>query len=1530
MDSIKYIGKPADRNSGVYTLSEINEKIQDQTYPTNYEIENSCRFDGISSSLSFSPTSDSSYSGKGTFSSWLKVTANSGTNGGTFISAADNNHYGQFYNEGYYFGNAVAYIGGTTPKIRDYSAWYHVLFVFDTTLQTNRLKIYVNNILQTGGQFNTEPSQNSNFIFLNTTQSYNIGSRPSSNYFNGYIADVHFVDGQALDPTHFAHEHPTTGRWSPKRYKGTYGNNGFHLEFKNNGTHTGVGGIGEDTSGNGNHWTTNNLDHSDVVQDSPTNNFSILNQLNNISHSYSEGNLSCISTVNNALAYANMPIPQIGKWYCEFLYFQTGGAYSHIGVQPDLYNGGYGERFRIIARSDGSGWINGSSGGTGSFSLASWTTGDIISMMCDADTGTLTYYKNGVFSATVSFSDWNNIDNKNRSFFCLASLNVTHKINFGQDPTFSGAKVPSKVYTDSNNQGRFFYQPPGGALALNEANLNQPEITPNQYPIDETNQHRLTYNGNVTQSKFTPYATDGYSINLNGSNQRLSLSKQAFEYSTGDFSFECFVYVKPGDGANYQVLLDTRSGAAAEPLVIGVTTNNTFYYYTGSEVASNGRVSPYTWTHLLMARQSGTLKMFLNGQQVYTASSTANFNPIAVSTAYIGSAIHSIGWMKGYITDIRSVVGSSAYDISGNTIVVPTSPIGLTEDGNTRLLISSNSKQFVDSSSNNYPITLTGSPEILDWSPYTPELVRKGVHFRRPEDYGGGSFYLSGSGQQILFPTNTDFDFGSGEFSVEMWVYLKSAITGITPLFGYGNDAGTDYTSFHFAADGKLQFYQSGSVSFIETTASVLVGQWNHLVFSRSGNTINVYSNGQKVITNNFTVATRSGHNLRIGSWYNTTNYGSNGNLNGYITDYKIVKGTTVYSEDGNGNITPPTGPLTSDANTDLLLQPWHTKPARSSVYQILDSYKNDETGKALTYVGNANVVNTSPYKDGVTGSFSVTGNDKLKLDDSDDWDLGSSFTTECWFYGKGSTSTNLQYLMSKWDSAKQYNWYFTSTSAPFGQLKFEYDNGSNSFTDGGTFTTGMVANRWYHLAFVNNGGTTKLYINGIAVSGTGTIGNVNLTTDELRIFSNLDPNKGCNALIADFRIVKGQALYTTDFTPPAYPLRSTHYTTNGQDPSDSNSTRTPITGTVSLLVQPGTGFTKNSAAQNPKKYLNTLLYSGTGQTQSITGLDFQSDLIWFKNRSSNYHHGLFDSVRGVDKVLKSSATSAEATYTEQLKSFESNGFTVGDNSDSGNYVNVSGNNYVAWCWKAGGAPSADGVAMVDGTATTCSALTTSAGASKTPTRMSVNTKAGFSIVKYSGNGSIPHGLSSPLDLIIVKNLDLNGEGWTTWHSSFSSGDYVYLHSTQQKYNSTSKFSGVPTNTVFQVGADDSTGSSSYNYISYCWHSVAGYSAFGSYEGNQNADGPFIYTGFRPAFVLTKPIDFVENWVINDSARSPNNPVDLFLRPDESAQESSSAATMDFLSNGFKLRTSDTKTNVSSTIIYMAFAEQPFTKTTAR
>ena len=345
------------------------------------------------------------------------------------------------------------------------------------------------------------------------------------------------------------------------------------------------------------------------------------------------------------------------------------------------------------------------------------------------------------------------------------------------------------------------------------------------------------------------------------------------------------------------------------------------------------------------------------------------------------------------------------------------------------------------------------------------------------------------------------------------------------------------------------------------------------------------------------------------------------------------------------------------------------------------------------------------------------------------------------------------------------------------------------------------------------------------------------------------------------------------------------------------------------------------NAGKAPEDYFNTVLYTGDATDRSITSVGFQPDFTWIKNRSNAYHHGLFDSVRGANKVLKSSAISAEATFTKQLTSFDTDGFSLGDNSDSGNYVNINGHTYVAWNWLAGGT----GVSNTDGTITST---------------VSANTEAGFSIVTWTGNGTdgatVGHGLSQTPEMIIIKKRDNNaGSSTGNWI-----GQHIGLATNPEATSSTFTLSSYTngaiylnlTNAQSSYGFDHQVNGSTDTFVAYCFHNVEGYSKFGSYKGNGSSNGAFVYTGFRPAFVIVKRTDTVEQWHIQDSARSSFNQVTKTLYANLSNAESDSTnQAVDFVSNGLKIKTSNSGLNASSgTYIYMAFAEQPFKYSNAR
>ena len=316
----------------------------------------------------------------------------------------------------------------------------------------------------------------------------------------------------------------------------------------------------------------------------------------------------------------------------------------------------------------------------------------------------------------------------------------------------------------------------------------------------------------------------------------------------------------------------------------------------------------------------------------------------------------------------------------------------------------------------------------------------------------------------------------------------------------------------------------------------------------------------------------------------------------------------------------------------------------------------------------------------------------------------------------------------------------------------------------------------------------------------------------------------------------------------------------------------------------------------NPELYMQVKLYTGNGTTQSITldgDTDMQPDLVWAKQREDDEHHALSDSVRGATKQIYSSSNVAEQTEANALTSFDSDGFSVDDSI----YWSDDTEPYVAWCWKE-------------------------------------SATAGFDIVSYTGNGTddtdISHNLSAVPKMIIVKNRDADDD-WQVYHAGMASDaetDYIVLNEAATAVDAADRWSDeAPTSSVFTLGDADEVNTDTEAYIAYAFAPKQGFSKFGSWLGNGSTDGPFIYTGFKPAFILYKRIpDGTEGWILQDNKTSPFNVMHVWMSPHSDQVEAESAnANLDFLSNGFKLRHDDTRGNTSGiTYIYAAFAEAPF------
>jgi len=335
-----------------------------------------------------------------------------------------------------------------------------------------------------------------------------------------------------------------------------------------------------------------------------------------------------------------------------------------------------------------------------------------------------------------------------------------------------------------------------------------------------------------------------------------------------------------------------------------------------------------------------------------------------------------------------------------------------------------------------------------------------------------------------------------------------------------------------------------------------------------------------------------------------------------------------------------------------------------------------------------------------------------------------------------------------------------------------------------------------------------------------------------------------------------------------------------------------------------------------PSDYFNTKLYTGNGSNgHSITGVGFAPNWVWIKNRSTGANR-LFDSVRGVNKIFTSDNTSAsEGNYSSTLTAFGSDGFTLANDSDGFN-VNANSNSYVSWNWKAGTSftndASGTGIGSIDSTG-------------------SVNTDSGFSIVSWTSPNSnvntIAHGLGAVPKMIIMKKRGSAG-GWITYHQAMGNTHGMFLSTANAQEDNAAFFNDTsPTSTVFTTGTD--AGLINNTMMAYCFAEKTGFNKFGSYVGNGNNNGTFVYTGFKPAFIMVKrAVGGSGNWHITDNKRDPFNVNDSYLSANATSAESDFDHS-DFLSNGIKFRTNNDGFNQSGdTYIYMAFAENPFVTST--
>jgi len=595
----------------------------------------------------------------------------------------------------------------------------------------------------------------------------------------------------------------------------------------------------------------------------------------------------------------------------------------------------------------------------------------------------------------------------------------------------------------------------------------------NTFLDSSTNNFTITRNGNTTQGTFSPYGSNwSYNSGTSSTDYLTTASNAAFAFGTGDFTMEAFVFATASQTDNWIIGLASNcwfrvgSGGALE-----------FYNSVASTSTLASSALPLnTWTHVAVVRSGTALTIYQNGVSVGSATVSTNFSTSVACT--IGNQVGFDRRWNGYISNARVVKGTAVYT---SAFTPPTSP--LTAITNTSLL-TCQSNRFIDNSSNAFALTVSGSPSVQRFSPFSPTTAYS-------TSVIGGSAYFDGTGDYLTVPSSADFGFSTGDFTVECWVYPLSSAA--QRLVFFSNDMNN--LDIGFSPANTFQYY-NGSV--VNTGISAASQQWFHFAASRTSGTTSVYVNG--VRTNNVSdTSSTTTRSVLVASSSGTFPF------NGYINDVRIIKGTGIYS---GTTITVPTAPLTAVTNTKLLLN--YTNAG------ILDNAMMNN----LETVGNAQI-STSVKKYG-TGSMSFDGSgDYLISRASPIWLLSGDWTMEAWIYPTNVTGVHV---------------IFETRNRTTNASPCLYINGTNLVIDTGTaavVSAGTITiNTWQHVAGTRSGNSWRIFINGTQVGATTTNTTAYTSYYGCCIGSSYY-NEDFAGYIDEARITNGYARYTASFTAP-------------------------------------------------------------------------------------------------------------------------------------------------------------------------------------------------------------------------------------------------------------------------------------------------------------------------------------------------------------------------------------------------------------
>ena len=1388
----------------------------------------------------------------------------------------------------------------TNRFFRDTSAWMNIVVAVDMTQGTaaNRAKIYINGEQETSFSTANYGTQNENWWFDNNSAQH-IGGRGSeqTQYSDMYLTEVHHIDGQSLDASYFGYTDSSTGIWRPKKYtNGNYGTCGYYLPLDGSGVPT------DDQSGQNNHWTPFRL-RPTVSLENATGALPIMRTNKSGSHNLAgtredayKNNIVVALPFNTGFRDYSWHIKGSGSINTV----STGGSPT-VECEGSGQQGGpglYSNSLKLVRASSqyAESVFSTVSIGTGDFTVEGWfqntTNSSDKNLFNLYDSGTrkwfvqarvnnssddlhIRYYHGG--SSTQNNSDalgWSGDTASLKGWY-----HVAHSRSSGVARTFlNGVKVAQHnntldignvdrlrvgymagdgtKYVDGFAQDVRFYNGVGKYTSNFSVPSASPTITSNSPSgVAVARKSSVIENGSVTIDGESDYLKIPYSSD--------------FDLGSS-WTIEFWLY--PYSSQNTK-LIGTRGDGSPRGWEI-VYWNGEIGVEQYGDQSTSGQVrgslilEPLAWHHIAVTHNGTNTKTYIDG--------VLDLNTTTSSGSNWGAGSHElrIGRPEAHaeagrhaISNLRIVKGSVVYSANFKP---PTEP--LTNITNTKLLCCNSKTSPLNATVSQ---TRTG-PTIT---------TNGGITHSTDDPYSSSEGSTSNSGTGYLEIPSDSFIVGYGDFTIEGW--LKSTQAGGTnqegvwsiisgsSAFQTGNDnlfrlvQGRDGDG---GQDGALEVTING-IAVGTTDQDVLAeNTWTHVAVSRKSGRVRIFVGGVEKASG---IADGSFTGNRFVTGYYNNNYTFQGNM----ADVRFVNGRAIYT----GNFTPPTSALPNIPNSVLRCCSSDSSAASSGqVYttpvRYGDTYANDfnpfdeydSTGQESGYCI-LNTVdkssNTTPSDGGLHWSCSASGEGKIR---------GTISFTEGKYYFEDTVSIAARHQVGVMDTETLYTGGDLGNN--IGEWVVRTDNyGVHHGSSRGenvdplsTDTTNKIGYVWMVAVDADNG---KIYFgkNGSWLKGA-------------------DPARGQNPVYSN---LSGRLA-------PAMGRRTGANAANinfGQRPFVYN----PPEGFLPLC----TSNLKHSPVRNPAQHCGVLLWTGngsvSGQNITDTGLEFKPDLVWIKQRNGTQNNLIHDTVRGINKYIKTDENAAESTNEDFVTQILQGGFKVGNSG----VTNGSGETNVAWCWKGGG-----------------TAVTNNDG--NIASQVSANKEAGFSICSWTINTSgvytIGHGLGKAPAMIIMKNRDTTNN-WDVYHQSVGPNFRIRLNSDTNREDYTGPWNDTAPDSSKFTSTGSWLGGNGNKIVAYCWAEIPGYSRFGIFKGNSaSSDNTYIHCGFRPAFIMSKDSTAGGTgwWWRVDTKRDPDNVVYNMVDANRPNAERTDTI-FDICSNGFKVRLGLGTTD----FIFMAFAEQP-------